>query len=148
MAEEKVPDEGSPLASLDDATLPFFTIGQVAQVLGIQPSALRRFDEEDIVSPDRSEGGQRRYSRAEVERLREVLDLTGEGLTLAGVRMVLELREQINDLQDTVNGLEAAVGDLKKELARARAGRGAGRGAGGGAGGGAGRAAGGTAGTA
>lgn len=90
----------SPLASLDDdATLPFFTIGQVAQLLGIQPSVLRRLDDEGIVSPGRSEGGQRRYSRTEVERLREVLDLTDEGVTLAGVRKVLELRDRVSDLE-------------------------------------------------
>jgi MerR family transcriptional regulator/heat shock protein HspR len=121
---DKERDERSPLASLDDDdTLPFFTIGQVAQVLGIQPSVLRRFDDEDIVSPGRSDGGQRRYSRAEVERLREVLDLTGEGVTLAGVRMVLELRERVNDLEETVTDLEGSVRELRKELARARAGR-------------------------
>lgn len=87
---------------LDDASAPFYTIGQVAQILGIQPAALRRLDEENIVSPDRSEGGQRRYSREEVERLREVLELTDEGVTLAGVRRVLALRQRVSDLEDEI----------------------------------------------
>jgi MerR family transcriptional regulator/heat shock protein HspR len=87
---------------LDDDSAPFYTIGQVAQILGIQPAALRRLDEENIVSPDRSEGGQRRYSRAEVERLREVLELTDEGVTLAGVRRVLALRQRVSDLEDEI----------------------------------------------
>jgi MerR family transcriptional regulator/heat shock protein HspR len=84
----------------DDSSVPFYTIGQVAQILGIQPAALRRLDEQDIVRPDRSEGGQRRYSRDEVERLREVIELTDEGVTLAGVRRVLALRQRVSDLED------------------------------------------------
>ncbi len=90
---------------LDDDSVPFYTIGQVVQILGIQPAALRRLDELDIVRPDRSEGGQRRYSRHEVERLREVLQLTDAGITLAGVREVLALRKQVSDLQDELDEL-------------------------------------------
>jgi MerR family transcriptional regulator/heat shock protein HspR len=127
MVEDKVSTERPSLGPLDDETVPFFTIGQAAQVLGIQPSVLRRFDDEDIVSPGRSEGGQRRYSRAELARLRDVLDLTGEGVTLAGVRMVLELREQVTELQETIAELEGAVSELKDQLARARAGQRGGR---------------------
>lgn len=98
------PDDRAPQGSpLEDDAVPFFTIGQVAQILGVQPAALRRLDEQDIVRPDRSGGGQRRYSRQEVERLREVVALTDEGVTLAGVRHVLELRQQVSDLQDEID---------------------------------------------
>lgn len=69
-------------------------------MLGMQQAALRRLDEQNIVKPDRSEGGQRRYSQAEVDRLREVMELTDEGVTLPGVRRVLELRQQVSDLED------------------------------------------------
>jgi MerR family transcriptional regulator/heat shock protein HspR len=96
MAEETRADD-DPL--VEDST-PFYTIGQVAHILGIQPAALRRLDEQDIVRPDRSEGGQRRYSRQEVERLREVMQLTDEGVTLPGVRQVLALRQRVSDLED------------------------------------------------
>lgn len=100
MAEETPRRERPPTSPLDDASAPFYTIGQVAQILGIQPAALRRLDDENIVSPDRSEGGQRRYSRDEVERLREVLELTEEGVTLPGVRRVLALRQRVSDLEE------------------------------------------------
>jgi MerR family transcriptional regulator/heat shock protein HspR len=96
------PSSNEPVSPLDDATVPFYTIGQVAQILGTQPAALRRLDDEDIVRPDRSEGGQRRYSRDEVERLREVIELTDEGVTLPGVRRVLALRRQVSDLEDQI----------------------------------------------
>lgn len=94
--------ETSPLAPLDDASRSFYTIGQVAELLGVAQPALRRLDGLDIVRPHRSEGGQRRYSRDEVERLREVRDLTDDGVTLAGVRIVLELRQRVSDLEDEV----------------------------------------------
>jgi MerR family transcriptional regulator/heat shock protein HspR len=101
---------GPPLPG-DDA--PFYTIGQVATLLGVAPAALRRLDDQDIVSPERSEGGQRRYSRLEVERLREVLDLTDEGLTLPGVRKVLALRRRVESLEDELAGLRG--GDDRRE---------------------------------
>ena len=92
---------------LDDDDAPFYTIGQVAQILGLPPAALRRLDEQAIVSPSRSEGGQRRYSRHEVERLREVMQLTEDGVTLPGVREVLALRQRVSDLEDEIEALRA-----------------------------------------
>lgn len=91
---------------IEDTSAPFYTIGQVAELLGIQPAALRRLDEQEIVSPERSEGGQRRYSQDEVQRLREVLELTEEGVTLPGVRKVLELRQQVDELKEEVAELK------------------------------------------
>lgn len=105
----KRPDRGrqllGPPSPFDDDSLPFYTIGQVAQILSIQPAALRRIDDHDIVRPDRSDGGQRRYSRHDVERLREVIRLTDEGITLTGVREVIALRQQVSDLQDELAAL-------------------------------------------
>jgi len=102
---------------LDDAALPLYTVGQVAQLLGIQPAALRRLDDQDIVRPDRSDGGQRRYSRDEVERLREVMELTDEGVTLAGVRHVLELRQRVSDLEDEIAEIRGQAARDEKQKA-------------------------------
>lgn len=110
MAPERDPEAPGP-AALDDPEAPLYTIGQVAQVLGIPTAQLRRLDDQGIVQPGRSDGGQRRYSRAEVERLREVLDLTDEGLTLPGVRKVLELRRQVSDLEAELSDLKQAGQD-------------------------------------
>lgn len=95
--EQRRPDD-SP-SPLDDPSAPLYTIGQVADILGMQPAALRRLDDQAIVSPGRSASGQRRYSRDEVDRLREVRELTDEGVTLPGVRRVLELRRRVDDLE-------------------------------------------------
>lgn len=98
------------LPPLHGADLPFYTVGQVAMLLEMPAASLRRLDVEGIVSPQRSGGGQRRYSRNDVERLREVSELTHQGLTLAGVRHVLGLRRRIGEL-------EAELADLKDQLA-------------------------------
>ncbi|WP_261164741.1 MerR family transcriptional regulator [Microbacterium sp. Marseille-Q6965] len=79
---------------------PFYTIGQVATLLGVPAAQLRRLDAFEIVQPDRSQGNQRRYSADEIERLREVLRLGEEGVSLPGVRRILELRRRVDELED------------------------------------------------
>ncbi|HEY2575131.1 MAG TPA: MerR family transcriptional regulator [Streptosporangiaceae bacterium] len=88
-----------PLAGLDDVHWPLYTVGQVAQLLGVQPAFLRRLDTEQVVQPARSGGGQRRYSRTEIGRIEQVVGLAGEGFTLPAIRRVLELQAEVADLQ-------------------------------------------------
>lgn len=101
---------------LDDPSAPFYTIGQVSELLGVPQTTLRRLDDEEIVSPGRSSGGQRRYSRNEVDRLREVRELTDEGVTLPGVRRVLALRQRVDDLEAEL--AEAKVDDAHRSHGR------------------------------
>jgi MerR family transcriptional regulator, heat shock protein HspR len=76
-------------------------------MLSVQPAFLRRLDSEELISPERSDGGQRRYTRSEIDQIHRVSELAGEGLTLAGIRRLL--------------ALEAEVGQLKREVIRLRA---------------------------
>jgi MerR family transcriptional regulator/heat shock protein HspR len=92
---------------VDDPGRPIFTVGQVADMLDVQQAFLRRLETQDLVLPDRSEGNQRRYSRDDIDRVSTICELVDEGLTLAGVRRVLEL--------------QAEVTALKSQLAQARA---------------------------
>lgn len=88
-----------PPAGLDDATWPVYTVGQVAQLLGVQPAFLRRLDTQEVVQPTRSLGGQRRYSRTEIDRIQQVTSLVGEGFTLPAIRRVLELQSEVTELR-------------------------------------------------
>lgn len=90
----------------DDDRAPLFTVGQVADMLGVQPAFLRRLDTEEVVQPARSAGGQRRYTRQEVLRVEEVVGLAGEGLTLAGIRRLLSLEATVRDLRRQIARLE------------------------------------------
>ena len=91
-----------PRLPLDDAHTPLFTVGQVADAIGVQPAFLRRLDQLDVVSPARSAGAQRRYSRNDVGRVQEAMTLIDEGLTVAGVRRVLALQAEVDRLRAEV----------------------------------------------
>lgn len=95
------------MASLpfDDLDAPLFGVGQVAGMLGVQPAFLRRLDAEQVVQPARTDGGQRRYSRNDVACVQRVTALAEEGMTLVGIRRILELEAQVADLE---RQLEAA----------------------------------------
>lgn len=110
MADNPEKRRAAHASPFDDASLPFYTIGQVSHILGIQPAALRRLEEQEIVSPGRSEGGQRRYSRDQVEHLREVMKLTEGGVTLPGVREVMALRQRVSDLEQELDQLRGNFG--------------------------------------
>ncbi len=101
----------------DDETLPLFTVGQVAQMLEVQQAFLRRLDEFGVVRPSRSSGGQRRYSRTEVTVVRYVANLADQGMTLAAIRRVLELEQQVRALEAERDALLAALAGRDEVLA-------------------------------
>jgi len=75
---------------------PLFTISAVAELLDLHQQTLRKYEEEGFVTPLRSPGGTRMYSRDDVETLRVVITLTRElGVNLAGAEVVLRLRSQL-----------------------------------------------------
>lgn len=82
----------------DDEHAPLYAVGQVASMLGVQPAFVRRLDTEGVVTPSRSEGGQRRYSQAQVRRVLHVSEMAGEGMSLAGIRRILVLEQEVADL--------------------------------------------------
>jgi MerR family transcriptional regulator/heat shock protein HspR len=104
---------GDAPAPYDDPAVPFFSVGQVAEMLDVQHAFLRRLERFDLVTPARSDGAQRRYSRDDISRLSEICGLVGEGLSLAGVHRVLELQREISLLKEEIAELrEAGRGSL------------------------------------
>jgi MerR family transcriptional regulator, heat shock protein HspR len=94
---------------LEDANMPLFTVGQVAEMLEVQQAFLRRLDEFQVVRPTRSAGGQRRYTRNEIVVVRYVVELIDNGLTLSAVRRVLELEARVRELESERDALRAAL---------------------------------------
>jgi MerR family transcriptional regulator/heat shock protein HspR len=82
------------------------SIGHVAALLGIHPQTLREYERQGLVMPQRTPGGTRRYGQAELERLARIQRLTAEGLSLAGVRYVLELEDQLRRANERIAQLE------------------------------------------
>lgn len=105
---------------------PVYAISVAAEIAGVHPQTLRTYEREGLIDPHRSTGNVRRYSRSDVERLMEIQRLTQEeGLNLAGVRMVLELRDALRRSRRRIARLEAdleATGRrLDEEVAAAHA---------------------------
>ena len=80
--------------SLDDRDNPLYTIGQAADLLDVEPGVLRRLERTADISPSRSSGRHRRYSRSQLEQARRVLDRVEDGMSAGGARRVIELEDE------------------------------------------------------
>jgi MerR family transcriptional regulator/heat shock protein HspR len=112
-----------PSLPLDDENLPLFTVGQVSQMLEIQQAFLRRLDQLRVVRPSRSAGGQRRYTRREITVVQYVVNLVDEGVTLPGVRRVLELEQRVRELEAERDVLRARLEQREAQLAQFNSGK-------------------------
>ena len=83
-----------------------YTIGVVARMYDIHPQTLRLYEREGLLKPSRTEGNTRLYSDEDLERLEFILFLTRElGVNLAGVDIILNMKEQMEELQKQIDQL-------------------------------------------
>ena len=108
----------SGLPALDDEHAPLFTVGQVAAMLEVQQAFLRRIDDQQVVSPQRSAGGQRRYSRHDIGQLQQVVTMMGQGMTLPAIRRIIALQYQLADLRRERDDLAARLHALTQPTTR------------------------------
>src|ERR1700729_2436606 len=104
---------------LEDEHAPLYTVGQVADMLAVKQAFLRRVDELRVVSPQRSAGGQRRYTRYEIRVIQQVVTMADEGITLQAIRRIIQLERQ---LAEVTRDLAEVTGE-RDELARRLAGQ-------------------------
>ena len=85
-------------------------ISVAAELAGVHPQTLRIYERKGLVRPKRTQGNTRRYSDADVELLRWIQALTqDEGINLAGVKRIMEMRAQVDELHDRVEELQAQL---------------------------------------
>jgi MerR family transcriptional regulator, heat shock protein HspR len=94
-----------------DEYSPVFAIAMAAELAGMHPQTLRQYDRLGLVSPGRTTGRSRRYSMRDVAQLREIATLSAEGVSLEGIRRVLDLENQVTALATRVRELETALAD-------------------------------------
>ncbi|MBO0807586.1 MAG: MerR family transcriptional regulator [Actinobacteria bacterium] len=99
-----------PRTPFEDENLPVFTVGQVSAMLEVRQAFLRRLDQLGVVRPSRSDGRQRRYTRREITVIQYVCELADDGVTLAGIRRVLELEARVRALEAENAALRAELG--------------------------------------
>ena len=75
-----------------------YVISVAAELAGMHPQTLRIYERRGLVQPARSQGGNRRYSDIDIERLRRIQELAGEGMNLEGIRRVMALESEIERL--------------------------------------------------
>ena len=92
---------------MEASTRPIYMISVAAELVGMHPQTLRVYETKGLVRPQRTPGGTRLYSEADIERLRIVQRLTSElGLNLAGVELVLQLETELRKAHAQIRRLQ------------------------------------------
>lgn len=105
-ADDRAERHGQGYAQLDlDDDTPVFVISVAARLAGMHPQTLRQYDRMGLVSPGRTAGRGRRYSARDVAALREVQQLSQAGVSLEGIRRILELQHHVQALLSRVSEL-------------------------------------------
>ncbi len=89
-----------------------YIISVAAELAGVHPQTLRIYERMCLVDPARTGGGSRRYSDADIDRLRQIQELTNDGLNLAGVKRVLALEARVRQLEAEIRELKQQGGAL------------------------------------
>jgi MerR family transcriptional regulator/heat shock protein HspR len=91
---------------------PYYMISIVSEMFEIHPQTLRQYEKMELIKPSRTEGNTRLYSEEDLERLKLILTLTREmGVNLAGVEIILNMKEQIETLQNQIDMLLQYIKD-------------------------------------
>jgi MerR family transcriptional regulator/heat shock protein HspR len=101
----------------DNYTVAVYVISVAAELSGMHPQTLRNYERVGLLRPARTQGGNRRYSQADIARLHRIAELVDIGMNLEGIRHVLDLEAQNAELRN-----EVAV--LRGHIAAQRAARG------------------------
>jgi DNA-binding transcriptional MerR regulator len=102
----------------DDENIPLYTVGQVADMLSLKQAFLRRIDDLQVVSPRRSAGRQRRYTRIEIRVIQQVATMADEGMTLPAIRRIIELEQQLAEVARQRDELAARLSEVSSERMR------------------------------
>jgi DNA-binding transcriptional MerR regulator len=93
------PAEQSMADKFDDDDYPAYTMGRAAEMLGTTPGFLRSLDEAKLITPQRSSGGHRRYSRYQLRLAARARELVGQGTPLDATCRIIILEDQLAEAQ-------------------------------------------------
>lgn len=99
-----------------------YIISVAAELAGVHPQTLRIYERKGLIEPSRTEGRSRRYSDRDIALLQRIQELTNEGVSLAGVRKVLDLEAEIERLRSAVSALTEELAQASEQLEHAIAG--------------------------
>ena len=94
---------------------PCFVISIAARMVGLHAQTLRYYERVGLIWPSRTNGRQRLYSEADIERLRRIKTFTEDmGMNLAGAEVALKLMARIEELEQEIRGLNATIDSLRQ----------------------------------
>ncbi len=95
-----------------------YVISVAAELAGMHPQTLRIYERRGLVQPARTQGGNRRYSDIDIDRLRRISDLAAEGMNLEGIRRVMSLELEVMRLRDENEELRTLAAGALAEAGR------------------------------
>ena len=90
---------------MSDRERAVYVISVAAELAGMHPQTLRIYERRGLLQPARTRGGDRRYSEADIARLRRIAELTADGMNVEGIRRVMALEAEVQRLRDEVDRL-------------------------------------------
>jgi DNA-binding transcriptional MerR regulator len=105
---------------LDDPDYPAYTTGRAAEALGVQQAFLRALDTAGAVTPERSAGGHRRYTRRQLAFAQRIRELFDQGHNLASALRILGLEDDIVGLHGDLAAERARTASLQRQLRHER----------------------------
>ena len=100
----------------DARNKPLYMISVAAELTGMHPQTLRVYESKGLVNPKRSGGNTRLYSQADIERLELINQLTDEGINLAGVVRILDMKERMDAREAEISALQEKLRRAEDEL--------------------------------
>jgi MerR family transcriptional regulator/heat shock protein HspR len=90
-----------------------YIISVASELAGVHPQTLRIYERKGLLRPARTAGNTRRYSDSDIDRLKQIQELTGRGINLAGVKMIM-------DMQLKLERIRLEMEQMNRELDRTR----------------------------
>ena len=100
----------------DRHTRAVYVISVAAELAGVHPQTLRIYERKGLIEPQRTQGRSRRYSEKDIALLRRIQELTNEGVSLVGVRKIIDLENDLARAQARIRELEQALDRAHEEL--------------------------------
>ena len=99
--------------------LALYVISVAAELAGVHPQTLRIYERKGLVEPQRTVGRSRRYSDRDIRRLQRIQELTNDGVSLAGVKRIIALEEELEDLRGEIERLRCRLETQREEADQA-----------------------------
>src|SRR5207247_3026617 len=93
-----------------------YIISVAAELVGVHPQTLRIYERKGLLRPYRTAGNTRRYSERDIARLQMIQRLTQEGVNLAGVKMIVEMENELDRLRARMQAMRSEVEQAEQRL--------------------------------